>query len=174
MADEFNRLGILGESWDVMAYDALGDVVCGGFAAPIRKHFVDQVYLITSTDFTAPYAANNVMRGVVRYSGAALLLDGLIQNRSHGAGEDTLVRSFAGQSGTRVVDVLPEDRQPRRVDYPHITVYHLESDRAVTMRFLELAQQFWDTRPTNPRPLGDEALEVFRHRAVEQKVEGLA
>ena len=74
MADELNRLGILEEPWDVVVYDVLGDVVCGGFAVPMRKHFVDRVYLITSADFMALYAANNIMRGVARYSGAAPLL----------------------------------------------------------------------------------------------------
>lgn len=76
MADELNRLGILEEPWDVVVYDVLGDVVCGGFAVPMRKHFVDRVYLITSADFMALYAANNIMRGVARYSGAAPLLGG--------------------------------------------------------------------------------------------------
>ena len=166
MADELNRLGILEEPWDVVVYDVLGDVVCGGFAVPMRKHFVDRVYLITSADFMALYAANNIMRGVARYSGAAPL-----QNRSHGAGEDALVRSFAEQSGTRVVGILPEDRQLRRADYLHTTVHHLEPDGAAAMRFLELAQRLWDTQPTSPRPLGDEA---FCRRAAEQEVEGLA
>ena len=119
-------------------------------------------------------AANNIMRGVARYSGAAPLLGGLIQNRSHGAGEDALVRSFAEQSGTRVVGILPEDRQLRRADYLHTTVHHLEPDGAAAMRFLELAQRLWDTQPTSPRPLGDEALEAFCRRAAEQEVEGLA
>ena len=159
---------------DVVLYDVLGDVVCGGFAVPMRKHFVDRVYLITSADFMALYAANNIMRGVARYSGAAPLLGGLIQNRSHGAGEDALVRSFAEQSGTRVVGILPEDRQLRRADYLHTTVHHLEPDGAAAMRFLELAQRLWDTQPTSPRPLGDEALEAFCRRAAEQEVEGLA
>lgn len=174
MADELNRLGILEEPWDVVVYDVLGDVVCGGFAVPMRKHFVDRVYLITSADFMALYAANNIMRGVARHSGAAPLLGGLIQNRSHGAGEDALVRSFAEQSGTRVVGILPEDRQLRRADYLHTTVHHLEPDGAAAMRFLELAQRLWDTQPTSPRPLGDEALEAFCRRAAEQEVEGLA
>ena len=62
MADELNRLGILEEPWDVVVYDVLGDVVCGGFAVPMRKHFVDRVYLITSADFMALYAANNIMQ----------------------------------------------------------------------------------------------------------------
>ena len=141
---------------------------------PMRKHFVERVYLITSADFMALYAANNIMRGVARYSGAAPLLGGLIQNRSHGAGEDALVRSFAEQSGTRVVGILPEDRQLRRADYLHTTVHHLEPDGAAAMRFLELAQRLWDTQPTSPRPLGDEALEAFCRRAAEQEVEGLA
>ena len=158
----------------MVVYDVLGDVVCGGFAVPMRKHFVDRVYLITSADFMALYAANNIMRGVARYSGAAPLLGGLIQNRSHGAGEDALVRSFAEQSGTRVVGILPEDRQLRRADYLHTTVHHLEPDGASAMRFLELAQRLWDTQPTSPRPLGNEALETFCRRAAEQEVEGLA
>jgi len=65
-------------------------------------------------------------------------------------------------------------RQLRRADYLHTTVHHLEPDGAAAMRFLELAQRLWDTQPTSPRPLGDEALEAFCRRAAEQEVEGLA
>ncbi|MFR4087217.1 MAG: nitrogenase iron protein, partial [Dysosmobacter sp.] len=112
---QLNRLGILEEPWDVVVYDVLGDVVCGGFAVPMRKHFVDRVYLITSADFMALYAANNIMRGVARYSGAAPLLGRLIQKPQPRSGRGCLGTLFCQSNpGVRVVGILPEDRQLRK------------------------------------------------------------
>lgn len=170
MADELNRLGILEEPWDVVVYDVLGDVVCGGSQCPCenicRPGIPDHL-----CRFMALYAANNIMRGVARYSNRSPV-GRAIQNRSHGAGGclGTLLRR---QSGTRVVGILPEDRQLRRAD----TAYHRTpsgTGRGGGQR------AFWNWPsgsgiPSPPAPAtGDEALEAFCRRAAEQEVEGLA
>ena len=55
---ELERIGVLEEDWDVIIYDVLGDVVCGGFSVPMRQGYVDRVYIVSSADFMSLYAAN--------------------------------------------------------------------------------------------------------------------
>ena len=56
------------EDRDVVLYDVLGDVVCGGFSMPLREDIADDVYLVTTADFMALYAANNICRGIKKYA----------------------------------------------------------------------------------------------------------
>ena len=49
---------------DVILYDVLGDVVCGGFAVPLRKKYADLVFIVTSGEFMSLYAANNILKGM--------------------------------------------------------------------------------------------------------------
>lgn len=83
----FDRLGLKEEAFDVILYDVLGDVVCGGFAVPLRKGFADVVYIVTSEEFMSIYAANNILRGVKNFDAPPYKIAGLILN-SRGAGED--------------------------------------------------------------------------------------
>ena len=71
---ELERIGVLEEDWDVIIYDVLGDVVCGGFSVPMRQGYVDRVYIVSSADFMSLYAANNILKGVVNYSDERNLL----------------------------------------------------------------------------------------------------
>lgn len=71
---ELERIGVLEEDWDVIIYDVLGDVVCGGFSVPMRQGYVDRVYIVSSADFMSLYAANNILKGVVSYSDERNLL----------------------------------------------------------------------------------------------------
>lgn len=61
------RLHIKDYCYDSIIYDVLGDVVCGGFAVPLRREYADRVYIITSGEFMSIYAANNILRGLKNY-----------------------------------------------------------------------------------------------------------
>ena len=83
----FERLGLKTEDFDVILYDVLGDVVCGGFAVPLRKGFAEIVYIVTSEEFMSIYAANNILRGIKNFDESPYRIAGLILN-SRGETED--------------------------------------------------------------------------------------
>lgn len=175
MVDELNRLGILEEPWDAVVYDVLGDVVCGGFAVPMRKHFADLVYLVTTADFMSLYAANNIMKGVARYSTQRPMLGGLILNRRHSSREEELVEEFAARTHTKVVGILPEDSALRRADYLRTTAHALEPEGTSSAQFKALAAQIWRCREgAVPAPLDQDELEDFCRHAAREEVSGLA
>lgn len=93
---------------DYVLYDVLGDVVCGGFAVPIRDGITDRAYVVTSSDFMAVYAANNLFKAINKYAptGGAKL-GGIIGNGLSASYSKAIVSDFAGKTGTKVVGYVP-------------------------------------------------------------------
>jgi nitrogenase iron protein NifH len=93
---------------DYVLYDVLGDVVCGGFAVPIRDGLAERAYVVTSSDFMAIFAANNLFKAVAKYapSGGARL-GGVIANSLLAPYARPLIDDFAGRTGSRVIGYVP-------------------------------------------------------------------
>lgn len=93
---------------DVVLYDVLGDVVCGGFSMPLREQVADEVYLVTTSDFMALYAANNICRGIRKYAQSGRIrLAGIIHNGRSSVDNDGLLQAFATELGTTVAGKFP-------------------------------------------------------------------
>ena len=93
---------------DFVLYDVLGDVVCGGFAVPIRDGITDRAYVVTSSDFMAIYAANNLFKAINKYAptGGARL-GGVIGNGLSAAYSNAIIDDFAGRTGARIAGYVP-------------------------------------------------------------------
>ncbi|AKB18538.1 MULTISPECIES: nitrogenase component 1 [unclassified Methanosarcina] len=103
------RLGLRNSSFDVVLYDVLGDVVCGGFAVPLRKEYADAVFLVTSGEYMALYAANNILRGIRNFEDAVPRVAGIIFNGRGLFAEEERVFAFARAVGLPVLISLPRD-----------------------------------------------------------------
>lgn len=93
---------------DYILYDVLGDVVCGGFAVPIREGITDRVYVVTSSDFMALYAANNLFKAISKYapSGGAKL-GGIIGNGLSAGYSKAIIDDFSKKTRTKAVAYIP-------------------------------------------------------------------
>ncbi|MDF9844563.1 MULTISPECIES: nitrogenase iron protein NifH [unclassified Paenibacillus] len=93
---------------DYVLYDVLGDVVCGGFAVPIRDGITDRAYVVSSSDFMAVYAANNLFKAISKYapSGGARL-GGIIGNSILPGYPESLITDFAAKTSTSVAGFVP-------------------------------------------------------------------
>jgi nitrogenase iron protein NifH len=93
---------------DYVIYDVLGDVVCGGFAVPIREGIAEHVFTVSSSDFMAIYAANNLMKGIKKYSNnGGALFGGIIANSINSQYQQSIIDDFSLQTGTQVVEYVP-------------------------------------------------------------------
>ncbi len=116
--DEMQRIGILDEEWDLIIYDVLGDVVCGGFSVPMRRQYADRVYVVTSADYMALYAANNILKGVRRYSREGRSLSGgMIFNYVRGREDLRIAHAFLDRTNTSLLTWLEEDPKMQKLDY---------------------------------------------------------
>ncbi|MHB8064203.1 MAG: nitrogenase iron protein [Ruminiclostridium sp.] len=93
---------------DYVIYDVLGDVVCGGFAVPIREGIAEHVFTVSSADFMAIYAANNLFKGIHKYSNSGgALLGGVIANSINAPYAKDIIDDFVKQTNTQVVEYVP-------------------------------------------------------------------
>lgn len=114
---ELERLGVLVEDWDVIIYDVLGDVVCGGFSVPMRQGYVDKVYIVSSADFMSLYAANNILKGVVSYSDERNLLGGLVFNHIREQEEECIAEEFTNRVKGRMAAIIRESKELKLADF---------------------------------------------------------
>lgn len=93
---------------DYVLFDVLGDVVCGGFATPIREGLADSVYTVSSADFMSIYAANNLFKGIQKYSNSGgALLGGMIANSINTSHDKRIVDDFCELTATTVMGYIP-------------------------------------------------------------------
>jgi len=155
------RLGAL--TGDVIIYDVLGDVVCGGFAMPMREGYAREVYLVTSGTLMSLYAANNISRAIARLSKSprsACRLGGVICNASGMEQEADLVAAFARRINSDLVAAIPRDRVVQLAELNRQTVIEYAPDSGQAERYRELGSTILhNTRFTIPTPLEMDELE---------------
>ncbi len=134
--DVFNRI-----KPDVVLYDVLGDVVCGGFAAPIREGYAEDVLIVTSGEKMALYAANNISTAVKNFEDRGYAtVRGVIFNRRNIPDEESKVRAFAEKIGVPIVADIPRSDEISIFEDQGKTVVEGNPDLPVSRTFIELAE----------------------------------
>ena len=157
------QLGAFTDDLDYVLYDVLGDVVCGGFAMPIREGKASEVFIVASGELMSLYAANNICKGIARYakSGGALLA-GIICNCHNVDGERQLVNQFAKEIGSRVVHLIPRDNVVQRAEINRKTVMEFDPACHQASEYRALAQAIEeDVKLVVPSPLPQERLDAL-------------
>ena len=117
------QLGAYEEELDYVFYDVLGDVVCGGFAMPIREGKAQEIYIVCSGEMMAMYAANNISKGVVKFAQAGgVRLGGIICNSRNVDNEMEMIEEFARQLGTQMIHFVPRNNDVQRAEINRKTV----------------------------------------------------
>ncbi|MDD2501337.1 MAG: nitrogenase iron protein [Geobacter sp.] len=146
---------------DFVFYDVLGDVVCGGFAMPIREGKAEEIYIVTSGEMMAMYAANNIAKGILKYAATGKVrLGGLICNSRNTDREDELIEALAKRLGTQMIYFVPRDNQVQRAELRRMTVIEYSPEHKQAQEYRSLAQKISDNKMlVVPTPLEMEELE---------------
>ncbi len=111
------------QALDYVFYDVLGDVVCGGFAMPIREGKAQEIYIVCSGEMMAMYAANNICKGILKFAEAGgVRLGGLICNSRNVDNEQELIAELAHRLGTQMIHFVPRDNDVQRAELQRKTV----------------------------------------------------
>lgn len=126
---------------DFVFFDVLGDVVCGGFAMPIRKGYADEVIIVTSGEKMSLFAANNIKTAIDNFADRNYAqLRGLILNRRNIDNEENIVRQFAREIDTEIIGVIPRDDNIQLYEEQNKTVIQGDSNLPISHTFLNLAR----------------------------------
>ncbi|MDO4178581.1 MAG: nitrogenase iron protein NifH [Phascolarctobacterium sp.] len=160
--DELTRLGVFDEAWDYIIYDVLGDVVCGGFSVPMRQHYVDKVFVVVAPNYMSIYAANNILKGVARYSQEQNLCGGLIANHLQNNKEKALLKAYAEAVNVQICLEIAEDLHLQKADFKR-QLFALEGEENTNRKSLQQFVEGWlkGGQCVIPTPFSADELEAF-------------
>ncbi|KZX17598.1 nitrogenase iron protein 1 [Methanobrevibacter filiformis] len=142
---------------DIVIYDVLGDVVCGGFAVPLREEFADEVFIVTSGEYMSLYAANNISKGIKKLKGN---LSGIICNCKGIDNETAIVRDFAEMIGSSVIGIIPRDETVQKSEIEAKTVIEKYPNSNQSEEYRKLAKNILNNSSSGvPEPLNDDEFE---------------
>ena len=146
---------------DYVFYDVLGDVVCGGFAMPMREGKAQEIYIVCSGEMMAMYAANNICKGIVKFAEAGgVRLGGLICNSRKVDNEENMIVAFAKKLGTQMIHFVPRENVVQRAEINRKTVIEYEPTHAQADEYRMLAKKIDQNQNfVIPNPLEIQELE---------------
>ena len=155
------RLGAYTDDIDYVFYDVLGDVVCGGFAMPIREGKAKEIYIVASGEMMSLYAANNISKGIQRYAKkGGVRLGGIICNSRNVDREIELLRAFASELGTKLIHFVPRDNIVQHAEIRRKTVIEYSPESHQAEEYRALAEEIEENQKfVIPTPMTQERLE---------------
>jgi len=146
---------------DYVFYDVLGDVVCGGFAMPIRDGKAQEVYIVCSGEMMAMYAANNICKSIAKFGKVGdVRLGGLICNSRKVDNEANMIEEFARKLGTQMIHFVPRDNMVQHAEINRKTVIDFAPEHQQANEYRALATKMdANTMHVIPNPLSIQELE---------------
>jgi nitrogenase iron protein NifH len=153
--------GVNGQKVEYVFYDVLGDVVCGGFAMPIREGYAEEIYIVASGEYMALYAANNISKGIKKFASRGYArLGGIICNSRQVENEKELVEEFARRLNTQMIHFVPRSKDVQRAEINKQTVVQHNSSCDQASEYRQLAKKIQENdKFTVPTPITQDELE---------------
>ena len=153
--------------YEVVVFDVLGDVVCGGFAAPLRSGFAEKLVIVVSEEPMAVFAANNIVRAVKTYERNGVVLAGIVANLRSREADLAPIQNFCDRIGTQILTVLHRERQIIEGERQQRTVVEFAPETEAAKALVELAEKLAaiDAKSVpSPVPMEDAVIfEFIRH-----------
>lgn len=148
---------------DYVIYDVLGDVVCGGFAVPIREGIADHVFTVSSSDFMSIYASNNLFKGIKKYSNSGgALLGGIIGNSINKPYDRDIIDDFANKTNTQIMEYVPRSVTVTHSELQGKTTIEVAPDSEQAKIYTRLAEKIArHTESKVPSPLDIQELRAW-------------
>ena len=147
---------------DYVSYDVLGDVVCGGFAMPIRENKAQEIYIVMSGEMMAMYAANNISKGILKYANSGgVRLGGLICNERKTDKEYELAEALAKKLGTQLIHFVPRNNVVQHAELRRMTCIEYDPNCSQSQEYRALAKKVHENKGngTIPTPITMDELE---------------
>lgn len=157
------ELGAYTPDLDFAFFDVLGDVVCGGFAMPIRDGKAEEVYIVASGEMMAIYAANNICKGLLKYANqSGVRLGGIICNSRKVDREQEFLEEFTAAIGTQMIHFVPRDNIVQKAEFNKKTVVEYDAECNQAQEYGKLAEKIINNQMfVIPKPLSMDELEAM-------------
>jgi len=161
------------EGVDYVSYDVLGDVVCGGFAMPIRENKAQEIYIVMSGEMMAMYAANNISKGILKYANSGgVRLGALVCNERQTDKELELAEALAAKLGTKLIHFVPRANIVQHAELRRMTVIEFAGESKQADEYRQLAKKIHENKGQGiiPTPITMDELEdmLMEHGIMKQ------
>jgi nitrogenase iron protein NifH len=155
------QLGAYTDNLDYVFYDVLGDVVCGGFAMPIREGKAEEIYIVASGEMMAMYAANNIAKGILKFAeSGGCRLGGIICNSRKVDNELEMLTAFAEELGSQLIHFVPRDNMVQHAVINKKTVIEYDPSHVQAEEYRTLARAIDNNKLfVIPKPMTQDRLE---------------
>ena len=154
--------GLDTKQFDYVFFDVLGDVVCGGFAVPMRDGYADEVYIVSSGEIASLYAANNIAKGLQRFTSTHGKLGGIIGNLRGINNEHQILEAFAKKIGADLVACIPRSEIIPQAELASKTIIEFAPNTDLANIYTAIADYIeYRANPVIPTPLSETELEDF-------------
>lgn len=152
-------------NYDIALFDVLGDVVCGGFAAPLRKGFANKVFIVISEEIMSMYAANKIVQVIEQYEHNKIVLGGLIVNKRDNNFPNDKIKVFAEKINTDILAIIPRSDLIIKAEEKRKTVESLFPNSPEAKLFKNLALKMLEIKKEDvkiPKNISDQEFdEIF-------------
>ena len=161
--DLMENQGAYTDDLDFVFFDVLGDVVCGGFAMPIRDGKAQEVYIVASGEMMAIYAANNICKGLLKYAKqSGVRLGGIICNSRNVDKEQEFLEEFTASIGTQMIHFVPRDNIVQKAEFNKKTVTEFDDAANQAQEYSKLGEKIINNKNfVIPQPLTMDQLEAM-------------
>ncbi len=156
--EELEKTSDVLENSDLSIFDVPGDIVCGGLAMPIRKDFVDMVFIVTSGEYLPLYAANNICKGLKVLDGklGGIICNSRLQDQEK---EKRIVKEFANKLGSKLVSYIPRNQRVQDCEIRGKTVIEAAPSSEMSEKYQHLFEEITNTTdPILPDPISESKL----------------
>ena len=159
MFEIFEKLDILNENdYDIAVFDVLGDVVCGGFAAPMRQGFGDKIFIVVSEEIMSLYAANNILHAIRTYEHNGIYFAGFILNLRNNKSDLEHIKRFVNATNTEVIATIPRSKLIAEAEKKNMTIIEAYPESEIAGRFKKIAKRIIEIDKNDtktPEPIDD-------------------
>lgn len=170
--EELEDLKIFDEERDIIIYDVLGDVVCGGFAVPMREKYADVVYIVTSSEFMSIFAANNIMKSIKNFSKIKnIKFGGLIHNQRNNNSSINILKIFANMTKSKIIGEIPFSKELIKSELNGKTIAEMYPDSHLYNNFLALSEKILSNQnDIIPSPLSEDEMEYLAAQILKENI----
>jgi len=161
--DILKKLWVFEKDYNYVFYDVLWDVVCWGFAVPIRNYYANEVYIVVSGEFMSLYAWNNIAKAIATFwQRWHVRLAWVIWNERMVKNEYNIIKNFAKKLGTEMIAFIPRDNIIQEAEANKKTVIEYAPESDLALKYKELSQKIETNKNfIIPTPMWEQELEQF-------------
>jgi len=164
MFEIFDDVDLLEEDYDVLLFDVLWDVVCWGFASPMRMWYWEKIFIVISEEIMSMYACNNICKAIKQYSRNGIYVWWVIVNARSNTLDKEIIEEFVKKIWLEIIAFIPRSDVIACAEYKAKTVLEFDPEAKVIENFDKLVSDIISIKKENqkdPKPMSEEEFDEF-------------